>query len=261
MRIIKLDIREFGGITDKTVDLEKGLNVIYGENESGKSTISLFIRFMLYGLPKKSTKSVDRERSVSWRGGRAAGSMLLECGSVLYRIERNATVSGTRVNETLSFTNLATGEAISGEPGLVLFGVPAEIYESSSSVSQMNVTHVNGEKSVSAIENMLVSSDEDVNVTRVLAAMDKVRKDYRLNRGDGGIIFDTRSEISRLKVRLSETIQKHLNYNRTSEELSRLTLHTNASSEVLSGLVIPVTQPSPPGFVPIAQRLPPTLST
>lgn len=221
MRIIKLDIREFGGITDKTLDLANGLNIIYGENESGKSTIALFIRFMLYGLPKKSNKNTDRERSVSWRGGRAEGSMLVECGSVLYRIERSAVVSGTRVNETLSFVNLGTGEALSGEPGQVFFGVPAEIYESSSSVSQMNVTHVNGEKAVSAIENMLVSSDEDINVSRVLTAMDKVRKDYRLNRGEGGVISDTSHEISRLRVHLSDVIQKHLNYNRTNEEYLR----------------------------------------
>ena len=221
MRIIKLYIREFGGITDKTLDLAEGLNIIYGENESGKSTIALFIRFMLYGLPKKSTKSTDRERSVSWRGGRAEGGMLVECGSVLYRIERSAVASGTRANETLSFTNISTGEAISGEPGQIFFGVPAEIYESSSSVSQMNVTRINGEKTVSAIENMLVSADENVDVSRVLKAMDNVRKDYRLNRGEGGIIFDTKHEISRLKARLSDVTQKHLNYNRTSEELAK----------------------------------------
>ena len=241
MKIVKLEIKEFGGLKDKTLELSDGLNVLYGKNESGKSTVALFIRFMLYGLPKKSAKSTDRERSISWSGGRAEGSMEVEYRSVRYRIERRAVTSGARVNESLSFTDLGTGEKISGEPGTIFFGVPLEIYESSSSISQMKIAQINGEKTVSAIENMLVSADEDIDVSRVLAALDKVRREYRLNRGEGGIIFDTESEISRLKVRLSEATQKYLNYNGTSGELDRakrsmedIDAQRKQSSEMLS---------------------------
>ena len=221
MRIIKLEIKEFGGLKDRVLELSDGLNVLYGKNESGKSTVALFIRFMLYGLPKKSAKSSDRERSISWSGGRAEGSMEVEYRSGRYRIERRAAASGARVNETLSFTDLGTGEKISGEPGAFFFGVPLEIYESSSSISQMKIAQINGEKTVSAIENMLVSADEDIDVSRALSMIDKVRREYRLNKGNGGIIFDTESEISTLKSRLSDATQKHLLYNRTSDELER----------------------------------------
>ena len=51
MRIRELYIAEFGGIKNKKIELDAGqkLNIIYGENESGKSTIFLFIKFMFYG--------------------------------------------------------------------------------------------------------------------------------------------------------------------------------------------------------------------
>ena len=56
MIIKELYIAEFGGIKDKKIEFgnENMLNIIYGENESGKSTVFLFIKFMLYGLQRKS---------------------------------------------------------------------------------------------------------------------------------------------------------------------------------------------------------------
>ena len=41
MKIKKLSIASFGKIKDKTIFLGDGLNVVYGNNESGKSTIVL----------------------------------------------------------------------------------------------------------------------------------------------------------------------------------------------------------------------------
>ena len=171
MRIIELDIIEFGGIRNKKIILDDGLNIIYGANESGKSTLTLFIRFMLYGLPpKKGAKSTDRERSLSFGGKRAEGTMTLEHSDTLYRIERRAVAIGAKLNEELVTVNLSTGERYSGEPWQMLFGVPAEIFESSCSISQMRASDINKDKAASAIENMLVSADESIDVKRILSA-------------------------------------------------------------------------------------------
>ncbi|MHB8065969.1 MAG: ATP-binding protein, partial [Ruminiclostridium sp.] len=50
MKISRLHVRGFGKIEDFDITLSNGLNVIYGRNESGKSTLMEFIRAMLYGL-------------------------------------------------------------------------------------------------------------------------------------------------------------------------------------------------------------------
>ncbi|MGI6777154.1 MAG: ATP-binding protein [Acetivibrionales bacterium] len=50
MYIERLVIKGFGKIVNITVNLKRGLNVFYGENESGKTTVQWFIKGMLFGL-------------------------------------------------------------------------------------------------------------------------------------------------------------------------------------------------------------------
>lgn len=47
MVIKKLDIKGFGNLKNKTIELSKGINVIYGDNEAGKTTIAYFIKSIL----------------------------------------------------------------------------------------------------------------------------------------------------------------------------------------------------------------------
>ena len=50
MRILDLHIDGFGKFHDLSVSFDKDLNVVYGRNEAGKSTLHTFIRCMLFGL-------------------------------------------------------------------------------------------------------------------------------------------------------------------------------------------------------------------
>lgn len=52
MYLNKLLLKDFGKFHNKEVTLKPGLNLIYGENESGKSTVKEFIVGMLYGIDK-----------------------------------------------------------------------------------------------------------------------------------------------------------------------------------------------------------------
>ena len=61
MKITQLNISEFGRLKNTQITLDDGINIISGDNESGKSTVMLFIRFMFYGLPKKSQKNKSRQ--------------------------------------------------------------------------------------------------------------------------------------------------------------------------------------------------------
>ena len=71
MIINKLNIISFGGLKDKVIELNDNINLIYGENEKGKSTIQNFIRIWLYGMNSKRTKDIksnDRLRFMPLSG-------------------------------------------------------------------------------------------------------------------------------------------------------------------------------------------------
>ena len=50
MIINKLKINEYGKLHNKEIELSNNINIIYGNNESGKSTLFNFIINSLYGI-------------------------------------------------------------------------------------------------------------------------------------------------------------------------------------------------------------------
>ena len=50
MKITDIKINNFGKLNNKNIELKNNINIIYGENESGKSTLLKFITSMLYGI-------------------------------------------------------------------------------------------------------------------------------------------------------------------------------------------------------------------
>ena len=50
MYIKEINIKTFGGIENKTYNFSDGLNVLFGANESGKSTVIAFIKYIFYGI-------------------------------------------------------------------------------------------------------------------------------------------------------------------------------------------------------------------
>ena len=109
MQIKKINIDEYGSLTKREFILSEGLNIFEGHNESGKSTILSFIRFMLYGMPRKSSGSVtERDRGISWGNGVAGGSMVVSVpdknGEIReYRIERHGQLRGAAGYDAYGF--------------------------------------------------------------------------------------------------------------------------------------------------------------
>ena len=61
MRFLDLYISGFGKFHDTAVSFEDGLNVIYGKNEAGKSTIHTFIRGMLFGIERQRGRAARND--------------------------------------------------------------------------------------------------------------------------------------------------------------------------------------------------------
>ena len=205
MVIHEINITEFGGLKDLSLSLGEGMNLICGGNEAGKSTVMLFIKYMLYGMPRKSASNPERERYISREGKVAAGSMTFSAGGKKYAVERH--FRGVRGSDSFKLICLDNGEVIDtdSQPGEYFFGVPREVFESSSAIGQMRVSEINGEKTVGAIENILVSADETVDTAGALSALDKIRTEYRHKNGAGGRLYHGEAEIAaqREKVKVA----------------------------------------------------------
>jgi len=80
MRINKIKINNYGKLKDKELDFKDKINIIYGENESGKSTLLNFISNSFYGISKnkRGREISDYEKYTPWTGEEFSGKIEYE---------------------------------------------------------------------------------------------------------------------------------------------------------------------------------------
>ncbi|MFL1695883.1 ATP-binding protein [Weissella kandleri] len=98
MQIKRIEIQYFGCFQNEIFNLQAGLQVIYGLNETGKTTLHRFISGVLFGFPKaRDTQGNDLNDG---------GALILEFDNQLYRVARRCVNKASQ----LSVENLTTGE-------------------------------------------------------------------------------------------------------------------------------------------------------
>lgn len=77
MKINKLQINAFGNLENKEIELSENINVIYGKNETGKSTLLKFIVDSLYGISKnkRGKEFSDYDRYKPWKTEEFSGKI------------------------------------------------------------------------------------------------------------------------------------------------------------------------------------------
>ena len=80
MKINKIKINSYGKLKNKEINLENNLNIIYGKNESGKSTLLKFILNIFYGASrnKKGRDISDFEKYKPWDSEEYSGKLTYE---------------------------------------------------------------------------------------------------------------------------------------------------------------------------------------
>ncbi len=69
LRIDVLKVNGFGHFSDYALELKPGLNLLYGRNEAGKSTLLAFLRTMLFGFEKRGRSESRYEPEAGTFGG------------------------------------------------------------------------------------------------------------------------------------------------------------------------------------------------
>ena len=151
MRLIECYIENFGRLKDFKYTFKDGLNIFNEDNGFGKTTLSVFIKAMLYGLEdtkKARLEENDRKHYLPWQGGRFGGSLTFESVKGRFRIERSFFPKASDDEYTLY--DLETGKASTayGEcPGEELFGIDADGFERTVFLSERRLSVKNDNKS------------------------------------------------------------------------------------------------------------------
>ena len=210
MRIEKIHIDSFMGKRDLTLEFSSGVNILRGDNESGKSTLAEFIKFMLYGAAARGVDGTipERQRYLSFGDTSLGGYMELRTAAGRYRIDRtvNQTQSGFRESLAISDLDKKT-QVFKGEnAGEALLGIPEHVFRKIAYISQEGEGYTGGAHLGAAIENLLFSADETVSTDKALIKLDALRVSLRHKNGKGGMLCDLAEEREALEERLHKAL-------------------------------------------------------
>lgn len=180
MRLEVLQIEGFGKFHNRRIEFGKGLNIVYGKNEAGKSTMHTFIKAMLFGLSKKRGKRGESEydRYEPWKGERYGGSMELSVGRRRLRIERDFRKGADDL--TLIWTD--TGET-EGEPReklrQLMGGLTENAYKNTISIGQLEAETGKGMAGElkEAVSNLTGTGSSELSYDRAIEYLEKKEKE------------------------------------------------------------------------------------
>jgi len=174
MRLLELHIDGFGKFHDRTISFNNGINIIYGKNEAGKSTLHTFIRGMLFGIERGRGRAAKNDLYTKYEpwenSGTYEGWLRLEKDGTIYRIERRFRKENKSlkvINETKGLEEEATPAFISG----LLDGLTETMYNNTISIGQLKSATEDGmvTELKNYIANMNTTGNISLNITKATA--------------------------------------------------------------------------------------------
>lgn len=158
--IKKLYLTSFGQFENTSIDLENGFNLIYGKNESGKSTITSFIEGILYGFDEGSRVRHFNKKQEIYRpinSYKYAGYAIFSKNGKDYRVSRNFDDGAYEIYDFSVNEAMKVKESNLNYPGEFLLDLEYELYKNLVSSFQKQETSENSRKK---IREMLINKDD-----------------------------------------------------------------------------------------------------
>lgn len=183
MRFLDLYIKGFGKFHDTFVSFEDGLNLVYGKNEAGKSTIHTFIRGMLFGIERQRGRAAKNDlysKYEPWENSAVyEGQLRLESDGVIYRFER----SFQKNKKEFIIVNETTGREMEPSKALldeILCGLSETAYNNTISIGQLKSATEGGMISElkNYIANMNTSGNMALNITKATAYLKNQKRQF-----------------------------------------------------------------------------------
>ena len=209
MKINKIFIGAFGGLKNYTLSLNDGLNVIFGENENGKSTVMAFIKMMFYGSGKKvqQLSASPRVKYAPWNGDNMCGKIYFEHNGTQYCIEREFRRSDSTDRVTLLNLDLGTSETAPCDAGIRFFGLSSAAFEKSCFISTPDISSKDGAAAGELdgkLSNLALTGDEATSYQTVASRLEGAREKLISKSGKTGSYIKKLSFAENLKEELEK---------------------------------------------------------
>lgn len=250
----KIILTNFGKFENYILDLDNGLNIIYGKNEAGKSTIQAFIHGMFYGFIKPNVKKTiyldELKKYEPFDRQDYRGSIVFEHEKATYRIERIF----KRNYEDLRIYNEVTGEDItrnfanSGntriiQPGFYFFDMDYRTFKNTICIGQNEIVV---DKKISEdlrerLSNSYQTNSENISINNALKMLEERRKEIGSVKAKTSDYWKIMDKSEKNEVRLNEIKAKKQEYDEylnqrlnVLKEISRLNTYIEELNQKLN---------------------------
>ena len=248
MQINNIKVNGFGSLKDKDIELQNGINIIKGKNESGKSTLLKFIPAMFYGLAKtKNGKDIsDLEKYRPWNIDEFSGK-------IYYTLDNNEKIevyrdfnkkackiynqNGEEITENYSIDKSKQNSFFIEQTGI------SENILMRTAIAEQTETKLDKESQnviIQKISNVLSTGADNISYKKALTKLkDKQTEEVGTDRTVGRPINIVNNELKKYKEKETEikvNIQKQDNYELQKSNLNNQKKEIENNLEFLNEL-------------------------
>lgn len=210
MIIKKIKIKGFGKFKDKSLDFSPGVQVVYGPNEAGKSTLMELIKLMLYSRRKgASTSSEDkalRSKFLPWDKSSMCAVMEFSHEGNDYVLQKEIHESSVLKDVTV-LQNLSSGQSVNlgkrQEVGEYLFSLDLASFERGGFIEDLGKAGFENIKTsddsiLNKMLNLSQTGETEVCAVKVMTRLDDAIKAMERARGKSGKIPSLKDKIAKI---------------------------------------------------------------
>jgi len=214
LKIKNIKVNAYGNIENKDINLEKGINIIHGANESGKSTLLNYIVSSFYGISKnKDGKALsDYEKYKPWNSTEFSGriSYELENGEK-YEIFRDFNKKNPKIyNDKLEDISdkFETDKKDGSKFFIEQMGIDKQMYLSTvvSTQEEVRLDEKNQNMLIQKIANLAGTGEDNVSYKKALTKLqEKIRDEIGTSKTSQKPINIIEKNVAEINNKIAET--------------------------------------------------------
>ena len=220
MKLISLYISSFGKFNNYSYEFNSSMNSIYEENGWGKTTITVFIKAMLYGLENRE----ERIKYTPWNNLNGfGGTLTIEVNKEEYRIERqfNSEYPNLDTFKIYDLKDNKLSKKFGKNVGELFLNLNEQSFERSVFIPQKDLENSGFGADIEKRLSKLIGGTNDTKSYE--DAIDILStKAKRLKQGNEGLIFDLKKEHESLLEDIEECENKMKGIEVINENISSI---------------------------------------